>query len=196
MGDSQINKAVYLDRDGVLNKLVFNEEKSEYEPPFKKNEFVLFPEIINSLKELIYKGFLLFLVSNQPDYAKGKTSLENLIDVHKHFNEVLLINEIKFTEYYYCYHHPDGIVPDYSIICECRKPNTYFVDISVKKYNIERKLSWFIGDRCSDIECGNKSNLKTILINRKLKSFNAGLCKPDFVAEDFINVINIILSKL
>ncbi len=73
-----MNKAVFLDRDGVINKLVFNSERNEFEPPHSVEDFILYSGVLPFLKKLQENDFLLFIVSNQPDYAKGKTTLENL----------------------------------------------------------------------------------------------------------------------
>jgi len=70
-----MKKAVFLDRDGVLNKLVLNPATGEFEPPHSAEDLVLFPDVIESLRIIQDAGFELFLVSNQPDYAKGKTTI-------------------------------------------------------------------------------------------------------------------------
>ena len=74
-------RAVFLDRDGVINELVLNPATGEYEPPHSPDDMTLFPWVINSLKVLRESGFELFMVSNQPDYAKGKTTFEEVARV-------------------------------------------------------------------------------------------------------------------
>src|SRR3989338_5024424 len=103
------NKAIFLDRDGIINDPVLNPTTKEHEAPFDEKDFILIPSVIESLKELQNLNYKLFLVSNQPDYAKGKTTLENLLSVHKKMHLMFTENNIKFCEYYYCYHHPNGI---------------------------------------------------------------------------------------
>jgi D-glycero-D-manno-heptose 1,7-bisphosphate phosphatase len=184
-----MNKAVFLDRDGVLTNIRYNEKTGENEPPHKTEDLEIFEYVYDSLKLLTDNGYLLFLVSNQPDYAKGKTSLENLKNVHKEFEKRLINYGIHFMEFFYCYHHPDGIIKEYSIKCNCRKPKTFFVDKAVNEYNIDRSVSWFIGDRESDIQCGINSGLKTILIS---KNNNFG---SDFNAENINDSVEIILKN-
>ncbi len=120
-------EAVFLDRDGVLNRLVLNPATGEYEPPHRIEDMELFPYVIESLGKIQELGYELFLVSNQPDYAKGKTTLEALEKVHRKFDGLLTSQGICFREYYYCYHHPQGIVPEYSYECICRKPKPFFL---------------------------------------------------------------------
>ena len=122
-----MKNAVFLDRDGCSTSSVLNPATGEYEPPHSPDDLVLFPDVIESLRILQDAGFELFLISNQPDYAKGKTSLETIQAVHERLDHMLNSAGIHFREYYYCYHHPNGIVPGYSFACECRKPKPYFL---------------------------------------------------------------------
>lgn len=156
--------AVFLDRDGVINELVLNPATGEYEPPYSPEDLVLVPGALFALCELQDAGFSLFLVSNQPDYAKGKATLEQIHAVHERFNRLMRDAGIRFCEYYYCYHHPNGIVPAYSFACECRKPKPYFLLKAAKDYGIDLAASWMIGDRDTDIQCGKSAGTKTILI--------------------------------
>ncbi|MCY7362207.1 MAG: HAD-IIIA family hydrolase, partial [Ignavibacteria bacterium] len=147
-----MDKAIFLDRDGVINELIYSGERKEFEPPFFENDIKIISGVIESLKLLQQFNFRLILVSNQPDYAKGKTSLKNLIKVHDEIHKIFLENKIKFSKYNYCYHHPDGVVKEFAKECECRKPKPYFVLHAIKEFDIDMKKSWFIGDRDTDIE--------------------------------------------
>jgi D-glycero-D-manno-heptose 1,7-bisphosphate phosphatase len=177
----------------LLNKLVFNPVTGEYEPPHTSDDLVLFPNVLDSLRILKEEGFVLFLISNQPDYAKGKTTLENIHAVHKRFDSILKSEGIDFEEYFYCYHHPRGIVPEYSFVCECRKPKTYFLLTAARHYGIDLEYSWMIGDRNTDIECGKAAGTRTILIEEKHSSGSLATCNPDFRAENLKDAVTIIL---
>jgi D-glycero-D-manno-heptose 1,7-bisphosphate phosphatase len=194
MGGSKINKAIFLDRDGVINKNIFNKNTGEFESPHRVKDFKIFPWVIDSLKTLEILGYKLFLISNQPSYAKGKTSLKNIKDIHKKLHGILIKNKIKFIEYFYCYHHPKGVVKKYSIKCKCRKPSPYFLNLANKKYNIDLSNSWIVGDRDTDVECGIKAGVKTILIKTKEESMNkkAGKSKPFYKAKNLKDAVKII----
>lgn len=184
-----MNKAIFLDRDGVLTKMIFNNKTGENEPPHRVEDLEIYDYAYDSLRRLEESGYLLFLVSNQPDFAKGKTSLESIYAVRDEFEKRLAEKGVKFKDFFYCYHHPNGINKDFSFQCECRKPKTFFVDKAVKEYNIDRKKSWFIGDRESDIQCGKNAALKTVLINeRKINEFGS-----DFSAVNLEESVKIIL---
>jgi len=190
-----MKKAVFLDRDGVLNELVLNTATGEFEPPPSPGDLIIFPDVIESLRILQEAGFEFFLVSNQPDYAKGKMSLENIHAVHARFDHILKSGGIHFREYYYCYHHPNGIVPKYSFACECRKPKPYFLLKAARNYGIDLENSWLIGDRDSDIECGKAAGTRTILIEEPHSSRSRGTSNPDFKTANLKGAVTIILHN-
>lgn len=190
-----MSKAVFLDRDGVLNKIIYRTKYNEYGPPHLPEEIEIISGVFESLRSLLESAFILFVVSNQPDYAKGKISYEKLISVCDKFKEIMDNNKIFIKEYYYCFHHPDGVVNDFNIKCQCRKPETLFIEEAIKKYDIDRNKSWFIGDRDSDVRCGKNANLKTIFINSGIFKFQNDN-QPDFIAKDIYSATNIILNYI
>jgi D-glycero-D-manno-heptose 1,7-bisphosphate phosphatase len=190
-----MKKAVFLDRDGVLNELVLTPATGEYEPPHSPDDLVLFPDVLESLRILKEGGFVLFLISNQPDYAKGKTTLENIQAVHKRLDSILKSAGIRFEEYFYCHHHPQGIVPEYSFACKCRKPKPYFLFIAARDYGIDLEHSWMIGDRDTDIECGKAVGTRTILIEERHSSGSRGSSNPDFKTANLKDAVTIILHN-
>jgi D-glycero-D-manno-heptose 1,7-bisphosphate phosphatase len=190
-----MKRAVFLDRDGVLNELVLNHQTQEYEPPHIPSDLMLFPYIIESLRTLQKEQFDLFLISNQPDYAKGKATLENLQKVHVKLDRILRSEGILFRDYYYCYHHPQGMIPKYSFECECRKPKPFFLLKAAQDYSLDLSQSWIVGDRDSDIECGRAAGTRTILIKNPRSSKYRHSSQPDFTATNLKDALNIILPE-
>ncbi len=187
-----MRRAVFLDRDGVINRLVFNPITGEYESPHFVEDLEIFPYVVDCLDKLQEMGYLLFLVSNQPSYAKGKTTLENIKDIHNKLHQVLISGGVNFTDYFYCYHHPNGIVPKYTGVCQCRKPSPYFLREAERKYNLNMADSWLVGDQDTDILCGQTCRLKTILINEPCSVLKRGASSPDFRAQNLEEAIKII----
>ena len=111
MGIGPVRRAVFLDRDGVINRNILNPVSGEYESPHRPEDFELAPGALNAIARLRTAGYRLFLVSNQPSFAKGKTSLEAIQAIHARLQTALDGAGIAFDAFYYCYHHPDGIVP-------------------------------------------------------------------------------------
>jgi D-glycero-D-manno-heptose 1,7-bisphosphate phosphatase len=160
-----MNHAVFLDRDGTLNALIYYADTKEYESPRTPEELALLPNVETALRRLSAHDYKLFLISNQPSYAKGKTSLENLQAVHMKLTYLLNQGGVQLTDAYYCYHHPNGIVPAYKTVCNCRKPGIESLLLAQQTYNITLNESWMIGDQDSDVRCGHKAGCRTILLD-------------------------------
>lgn len=186
--------AIFLDRDGVVNQLVYNPETKEYESPLSEKDLKIIPRIFSPLKKLKQKGFFLFIVSNQPSYAKGKTALGTLHRIHKLMHKKMIARGVEFNEYFYCYHHPEGIVKNYSGKCLCRKPKPYFIFKAKKKYGLDIRQSWFIGDQDSDVLCGQAAGARTILIKERHSKNKRGQSKPDYYVDSLAEAADIILK--
>lgn len=187
-----MKRAVFLDRDGVINKLVYNPKTQEYQAPLRERDLRFCPGASSALRKLRKLGFLLFLVSNQPDYAKGKAGLRILQAIHKKFHNCLKERGIRFRHYYYCYHHPEGRVRGYSCVCKCRKPKPFFLLKAKQNYGLRMHHSWLVGDRDSDILCGKSAGVKTILIDAKGAAKLRGKTAPDFCARNLKEAVRII----
>jgi len=187
-----MNQCIFLDRDGVLTRLIYNFESKDYEAPHFVQDLELMEDVVTSLDKLKKMKFKLFLISNQPDYAKGKTTLSNIKEIEDKFKLILEKNNVGLDEYYYCYHHPDGVVPEYSLKCDCRKPGSQFLEKAKYKYNLDLKKAWFIGDRDTDIFCGLKAGTKTILVKNPLSKDNRGNSTPDFEVQNIKEAVKII----
>jgi len=157
-------RAVFLDRDGVLNRNVFNPVTCTYESPHRAEDFELLPGVLKGLALLQETGYRLILVSNQPSYAKGKISLAAIQAVHRRLADTLGGAGISFDAFYYCLHHPDGVIPEYSGPCECRKPSPYFLLQAKARFDLDLANSWMIGDRETDIMCGRAAGVRTIRV--------------------------------
>lgn len=190
-----MNRGVFLDRDGVLNELVFNPTTGEYESPHNPEDLVLIANVVHCLDLLQKAGFKLFIVSNQPDYAKGKAALDNLYKIEQKFEMLMFKHKILFSEYFYCHHYPGGSVRGYSRECECRKPGTFFLEYARDIFGLDLQNSWMVGDRDKDILCGQRVGVKTILIEEPKSAFNRGKCIPDYIVEDFRMATDLILEE-
>jgi len=179
-----MNKAVFLDRDGVINPPVYNPETSEYESPHHIEDYSVYPGVLKALKILKDNNYRLFIVTNQPSYAKGKIPLENLQEIKQLLMEYLQENGVIIDKHYYCYHHPDGIVAEYSEKCRCRKPGTLFLEDAIDRFDLIAGDCWFVGDRDTDILCGKTMGMKTIQIKNKHAGSKAGKETPDIYASD------------
>jgi D-glycero-D-manno-heptose 1,7-bisphosphate phosphatase len=187
--------AVFLDRDGVLTEPIFNPLTGDYESPHDPRDVVLCGNVIEPLRRLRQSGFALFIVSNQPSFAKGKTTLEHLRQIAYVVDDVFRSAGVAFEEAYYCYHHPQGVVPDYSGDCACRKPKPAFLLRAAQQHQVDLSRSWMIGDRDSDVECGRSAGCRTILVLHPRAGDHRGASRPDFQAADLAVATDLILAR-
>ena len=145
------NKAVFLDRDGVLNQ-----EVGDYIQRFE--DFIILPHVFEGLKLLQDAGYLLIIITNQGGIAKNLYSVQDLAKMHAYLQKELAEHQILLTDIYYCPHHP------VSSNCLCRKPGSLLVEKALSKHHIEASKSFFLGDKIRDIECGEAAGAKGILI--------------------------------
>ncbi|WP_207532201.1 D-glycero-alpha-D-manno-heptose-1,7-bisphosphate 7-phosphatase [Desertivirga arenae] len=147
------NKAVFLDRDGVLNK-----ELGDYVCNF--DDFHILEHNFAPLKELQDRGYLLIVVTNQGGVAKGWYTEETLGKMHQHLRDTYASNGVHITEVYYCRHHPN-----YNGKCMCRKPGSLLLEKAIARYNVDKKQAYFIGDRERDVIAGEAAGITGILID-------------------------------
>jgi D-glycero-D-manno-heptose 1,7-bisphosphate phosphatase len=180
------NRAVFLDRDGVINEIIYHKEMGIVDSPFTVEQFKLLPEVGKAINRFHSQGFKVILVSNQPGIAKDHFDMDVFEKIkEKMKNELTKTGAILDYEYY-CLHHPDAKIEKYKKICDCRKPKPGMILKSAKDHDIDTNKSWMIGDGVNDIQAGNAAGCKTILIGR----MKCDLCKiledvgvkPDFIA--------------
>lgn len=145
------NRAIFLDRDGVINKEV------NYLSDLSDFEFI--EGSIEALKILNQKRFLLIVISNQAGIARGYFTEETLKKIHEKMIKILNQNDTKMDAIYYCPHHPKFTGP-----CDCRKPNPGMILKAKLKYNIDLKRSYMVGDTLNDIKTGKAVKCKTVLV--------------------------------
>jgi len=157
--------AVFLDRDGVLNQLVHNPATGRMESPLTPGDLQLVDGVVPALRRLQHAGYPLILVSNQPNYALGKSTLDSLSAIHARLFTELLYAGIRFSRFCYCLHHPRGVVPGFSGLCVCRKPSPWFLLRARDDFGYSLSNCWMIGDQPTDTQCGRAAGVRTIRID-------------------------------
>ncbi len=147
-----MNKAVFLDRDGIINV-----EIGDYIKRFE--DFTLTPQLGEGLKILQEQGYLLIVITNQGGLAKKLYYEEELSKMHNYLIEEMKKFGVHFTEIYWCPHHPD-----YNGKCLCRKPDSLLLEKAMAIHNIDPAQSYFIGDKQRDVDAGEKVGVKGILV--------------------------------
>ena len=153
-------KAIFLDRDGTINKYV----------GFLTNidDFELLPGVVDAIKVINTSGYLAIVVTNQPVIARGEISISELEEIHSKMETLLGREGAYLDAIYYCPHHPHkGYAderPEYKIDCMCRKPKPGMLLQAAKDFNIDLRQSWMVGDGENDIRAGQLAGCKTALI--------------------------------
>lgn len=187
--------ALFLDRDGVINDLVYYPDSGEFESPRQPSHLQMQPEIGAPLREARAMGYLIFLVSNQPSAAKGKTSLDALQSIHDVICEKLRAESVALTASYYCYHHPRGVRSALSGLCLCRKPSPLFLKLAASEYGIDLSASWMIGDQDTDVQCGQRAGCRTALLDYGPSQAKRTESHPSVVAKNLHSAIAMILQS-
>jgi len=185
-------KAIFLDRDGVINR--------EVNQLCDVKDFKMYRFAKKAIKKINEFGYLAIIVSNQPMIAKGFMTEDDLNEIQKRLETQLALVGAKIDAFYYCPHHPEkgfpGEISELKVKCKCRKPEIGLFLQAQKDFNIDLEQSYAIGDKTSDILAGQRAGCTTILVKTgyggKDKLFNI---KPDIISKNLLEAINLIGDK-
>jgi histidinol-phosphate phosphatase family protein len=182
---------VFLDKDGTIV------ENVPYNVDPRKICFT--PNAEKGLKLLHRAGYSFVIVSNQPGIARGIFSPKDMERVCQHIKRLFKNISTVLWDFYYCPHDPKGIVPEYSVVCNCRKPAPGLLLRACRDHDIDLSKSWLIGDILDDIEAGQRAGCKTILMDRGNESeweLASSWRIPNAIVNDLAEAAEIILNKV
>ena len=175
-----MRRAVFLDRDGVLNRTAVRDGAPR--PPLRLEELELLPGVEDALARLSATELLLVVVTNQPDVARGAARRDDVERIHAH-----LMGRLPIHAVFACYHDDaDG--------CDCRKPLPGLLRRAAAEHDIDLGGSFLVGDRWRDIEAGRAAGCETFLLAREYSQRER--CAPDHVAEDLAAAAGLIVGAL
>ena len=189
-----MNKAVFLDRDGVINEIVFHEDVEVLDSPFNIQQVRILEGVFAAITTFNQLGYNVLVVTNQPGAAKGKMSLARIDEVNQHIVNLASKSGAKIDQVYCCPHHPVGTLEgDPALIkpCKCRKPGTGLLLAGIDEHKIDINLSYMVGDSISDIQAGKAVGLTTVLVGdlkcdaRRL--YEEKGCLPDSVFQSLVS---------
>ena len=172
-------KAVFLDRDGVLNAAIVKNGKPF--PPSSINTLEILPGVKEALVRLRKSKYLLIVITNQPDFVRGKISKERVEEINQY-----ILNNLPLDEVLTCFHDDEDH-------CECRKPKPGAILKVAEKYSLDLKSCYMVGDRWRDISAGFNAGCKTIFIDYGY-SEKQPEC-PDFKVQSLFEASKIILGE-
>lgn len=191
--------AVFLDRDGVINPMVYYEDHGIVDSPFTLEQFSVFPTVPKAVRLLNDLGFSVIVVSNQPGIAKGHFSLNLLPQIERKTQHALEPAGAHIDAFYYCLHHPEAIIESLRISCQCRKPGPGLLLRAATEMQISLADSYMVGDGLTDVEAGRRSGCHTIFLG----TWKCDLCQvmkdqgshPEFVAHDLAEAAQFICDR-
>ena len=189
-------RAVFLDRDGVINALVYYPEAGIIDSPLTERQFRLLPKVPQAIRRLNRLGLLVIVVSNQPGIAKGRFTMRVLKNVERKLMAQIAGAGARIDAIYYCLHHPEARVERLRKRCACRKPGIGMLKAAARRFNLSLKDCYMVGDNVTDIVAGRRAGCTTIFIGRR----KCELCqlaghsdpRPDYVAPDLWSATGII----
>ncbi len=184
---NDLDRAIFLDKDGTL----INDVPYNVDPDL----ITLRPGTIPGLAAFQSAGYRLVVVTNQSGVARGLFPESALIGVASRLRELLAEHSIRVDRFDYCPHHPEALVPEYRVDCECRKPAPGMLVRSALALKVSLAESWMIGDRPADIGAGIRAGCRTVLIGNSSLDDPPARERPDLTASDLNAAAQLILSR-
>lgn len=182
--------AVFFDRDDTLTK---GPTPGEYIT--SPDQLELLPGVAKAIKKLNEANIPVFVVTNQSQVALGLNTTDEVEMINQMFREMLAAEGAQIDDLIYCPHRPEGVVPEYTIVCQCRKPKPGMLFELASKHGISLDHSFMFGDHEDDIEAGRAAGCQTVLVESSARS-QSGKIKPDVFAKDITEAVGWVLSKL
>ncbi len=195
-----MKRAVFLDRDGVINRMVYDAEHGTVDSPANPDQFQMMPGAAAAIRSLNDLGLLVVVVSNQPGIAKGKMTIALLHSITEKMRGELAAASAQVDGVYYCLHHPEAVLPGYRQRCDCRKPKPGLLQRAAKEMGISLADSWMVGDGLVDVQAGRAAGCATIWLG----TWKCDVCQiareknaaPDEVAADLTRAVRLIAGRL
>lgn len=178
-----MRRALFLDRDGVLNELIYYYSPEQWEAPRTLIHLVMIDGVSEPLQRFADAGWLLFIVTNQPNVAKGKATREEVEAINA---EAVRRLGVPIARSYICFHQAEDR-------CECRKPSPYFLREAAREFGVDLTQSWMVGDQDSDLLCGRNAGCKVALIEHHGSEDKRGKVEPDLRAENLAELANALI---
>jgi D,D-heptose 1,7-bisphosphate phosphatase len=187
-----------MDRDGIINELVYYPEQSIVDSPFTAQQFRLAPFAIQAINRFHQLGYKVIVISNQPGMAKRHFDESTFDSIRARMKDLLSEGNAELDGEYYCFHHPNGIREDYRVVCDCRKPKPGLIIRAAKDHNVTLAESFFIGDGIVDVRAGNEAGCTTVLVasvnGLLVKLMSEQGTEPDYLVRTLEEAVGVVES--
>ncbi len=160
---NKLNKAVFLDRDGVINRMVVLED-GRVDTPMTPAQFEMVRDAAPALQKLQGRGFMIIIVSNQPNVGRGSVPMRRFNAMGRKMKAELARHGVHVDDEYYCFHSADAKKKEFRMKCSCRKPEPGMLLEAIKKHRIDPGRSYMVGDSLTDVEAGRRAGVRTALV--------------------------------
>jgi len=192
------NRAVFLDRDGVLNDLEYNPEEGRIGSPLSARQLRVFPYAGEAVTRIEGLGFKAIVVSNQPGVAKRQLTYSEFERMNVKVKDELARQGCVLDAEYYCLHHPDALVKKYRLDCDCRKPKPGLLLRAARENGVDLARSFFVGDALVDVKAGRAAGCRTIFLGHITaflsEMIERGDARPDYVLPSLRQVPDLLRS--
>ncbi|HEV8397828.1 MAG TPA: HAD family hydrolase [Vicinamibacterales bacterium] len=183
--------AVFLDRDGTLS------EERGYIDRLELLE--IFPWTSDAIRLLNRAGFVVVVITNQSAIGRGIIDLPFLQTVHDAFDRHLARSGARVDRYYFCPHHPDARLPEFRMVCRCRKPEPGMIEQATTELGLDPSRSFMVGDRLIDVACGHAAGVRSVLVRSGHSAHSGeappGLSEPDAILNNLMEAVGWILRS-
>jgi D-glycero-D-manno-heptose 1,7-bisphosphate phosphatase len=191
-----MHKAVFLDRDGVINAMVYDVEHGLVDSPANPDQFTLLPGVGQAVRTFNEMGWLTVVISNQPGIAKGKLTPALLDAITSKMHGELARDGARLDGVYYCLHHPDAVLDDYRVMCKCRKPRPGLILRAAADLDVDLHRAYMIGDGVVDVQAGRAAGCRTVFVGRRkcylCRVFDENGGQPDHLVGSLLEAVGII----
>ena len=186
MPEKPARKAVFLDRDcTVIEDMTFSTDPARIRA---------LPGAIEGMLRLQETGYTLVIITNQSGVARGYFTEAELQAFHEALRSWIAERGVRVAGVYYCPHYPEGKLPEYSFVCECRKPAPGMILRAAEELGLDLPRSWMVGDRDCDTAAGRNAGCRTVLVETAPEP-QPGNPKPDFRVKDLQAAADVILNS-
>ncbi len=184
--------AVFIDRDGTII------DELGYVTP--GSEIKIYPFSAEAITRLADAGFPVVVITNQGGIALGMYDHAFVEQTHARLAETLAQSGAAVTSWYYCPHHPEGKVAEFTMTCECRKPATGMLEAAARDLQLDLRSSWVVGDQWRDVELAHRAGARSVLVRTGYgsgleKDWPADIAPPTVVCDDLLAAAEHILSQ-
>ena len=187
---------VFLDRDGVINQMVYDSEFGLVDSPANPKQFCVLPGVPEAIAKLNQLGFLVVVITNQPGIAKGRFSDKLLCEMNNKMKYEIGQSDGVLDGIYCCLHHPESVISELNLKCDCRKPKPGLLLKAARDLDIDLNHSFMVGDGITDVQAGQSAGVQTLFVSSRkcyiCDQLSEQETDPDYIVKNLPEAVYVI----